>query len=168
MFEKCNFTECHLPAISLPSPKMACQLPAISPPTPCQLPAISVGEPPPSLQEGVYKPPPHWSSGLGDCDKQQIDRITKMTTNLKPADELLTIRNRIKALQAREAELKAGMQSGDLPLEGDFAIACLSVRATKRFDRKAAEAKVGDLSAFDVAGETTAPLIEELVQELAE
>ena len=83
-------------------------------------------------------------------------------TNLKPADELLTIRNKVKELQAREAEIKAGMQSGELDTAGDFAIATLAIRKTTRFDKKAAEAELGDLSRFNVTGESVTLLIEEL------
>jgi len=72
-----------------------------------------------------------------------------MTPNLKPADELLSIRQRIKELQAREAEIKEGMISGSMELSGDFAIAEIHERSSTRFDRKAAEADLGDLSRFD-------------------
>jgi len=91
-------------------------------------------------------------------------------SNLKPADELLTIRERIKNLQAREKELKAGMMAGDLSLDGDFAIARLSKRKSTRFDKKAAEEELGDLSRFNKQSETTALLIEELasVEEVLE
>ncbi len=87
-----------------------------------------------------------------------------MTTNLKPADEVLSLRQRIKELQAREAELKEGMANGELPMNGDFAIARFVKRATSRFDRKAAEAKFGSLAAFDIKGETVALMVDELVQ----
>lgn len=89
--------------------------------------------------------------------------MTLPQSNLKPADELMTIRERIKNLQAREKELKAGMQSGELSLEGDFAIARLTQRKSSRFDKKAAEAELGDLSRFNKQFETTALLVEELV-----
>ena len=87
-----------------------------------------------------------------------------MTTNLKPADELLTLRQRIKALQAREDEIKAGMKSGELEMNGDFALAHFVKRNTSRFDRKAAEAELGDLSRFDVKSETVALIVSELEQ----
>jgi hypothetical protein len=83
-------------------------------------------------------------------------------SNKKPADELLFIRERIKQLQAREAELKDGIRSGALDNFGDYAIAAISKRKTKRFDRKAAEAELGDLSRFDVEGETIVIRVEEL------
>ena len=85
-----------------------------------------------------------------------------MTTNLKPADELLTIRQRIKALQAREEEIKAGMKSGEVELAGDFALAHFTKRSSSRFDRKAAEAELGDLSRFEVKSETIALIVSEL------
>lgn len=88
-----------------------------------------------------------------------------MTTNMKPADELLTIRKRIKELQAREKEISDGIKSGDLEDAGDFAVARLVKRSTTRFDKKAAEAELGDLSRFNVTSETVALLVDELVQE---
>lgn len=85
-------------------------------------------------------------------------------TNMKPADELLSIRQKIKDLQAREAEIKEGIASGAMPTNGDFAICRLSTRKTTRFDRKAAEAELGSLARFDVTGEAVALLVEALVQ----
>lgn len=87
-----------------------------------------------------------------------------MTTNMKPADELLSVRQKIKQLQEREAEIKAGMQDGSLSMEGDFAIARMVKRNTTRFDRKAAEAEVGSLARFEVKGETVALVVDELAQ----
>lgn len=87
-----------------------------------------------------------------------------MTTNLKPADELLSIRQRIKALQAREDEIKVEMKSGDIAMSGDFALASLSTRISSRFDRKAAEKELGDLSRFDVKTEVTVLTVTELEQ----
>lgn len=89
-------------------------------------------------------------------------------TNLKPADELLTIRNRIKELQEREKEIKAAMQSGEMETHGDFAVARFIKRKSKRFDRKAAEAELGSLARFDVEGETVALMVEELDLEILE
>lgn len=86
-----------------------------------------------------------------------------MTTNLKPADELLSIRQKIKALEAREAEIKAAMIAGTAELSGDFAIAKLSSRKTTRFDRKAAEAELGSLARFEVSGESVTLTVDELV-----
>ena len=91
-----------------------------------------------------------------------------MTTNMKPADELLSIRQKIKALQAREAEIKAAMIDGTADLFGDFAIANLSTRATTRFDRKASEAELGSLARFEVKGEAVTLTVEELMSEAAE
>lgn len=88
-----------------------------------------------------------------------------MTTNLKPADELLSVRQKIKALEAREAEIKAAMIEGSADLSGDFAVAKLSSRKTSRFDRKAAEAELGPLARFDVKGEAVTLTVEELVQD---
>lgn len=82
--------------------------------------------------------------------------------NMKPADELLTVRQKIKELQAREAELKSGLIARDLDPCGDFALVSISSRKTKRFDRKAAEDELGDLSRFDVTGETTVLKVEAL------
>lgn len=87
-----------------------------------------------------------------------------MTTNLKPADELLTIRRKIKELQDREKELKDGMQSGELSTSGDFAVARFVKRTTSRFDRKAAEKELGSLARFDEKGETVALMVDELAQ----
>lgn len=87
-----------------------------------------------------------------------------MTTNLKPADELLSVRQKIKALQERESELRDGMASGALPLSGDFSIAAFTSRKTSRFDRKAAEAELGSLDRFDVKGEATVLTVSELVR----
>lgn len=82
--------------------------------------------------------------------------------NMRPADELLFVRNRIKELQTREGELKDGIRSGELESFGDYAIAAVTKRKTKRFDRKAAERELGDLSRFDVEGEAIVIRVEEL------
>jgi hypothetical protein len=74
-------------------------------------------------------------------------------TNLKPADELKTIRDQIKALQEREAEIRAGLIDGSLDPVGNFAVALLTKSNSKRFDRKAAEKIVGDLSRFETVTE---------------
>lgn len=83
-------------------------------------------------------------------------------SNMKPADELFTVRQRIKELQARESELKSGFKAGELDTAGDFALVAITKRKAKRFDRKAAEAELGDLSAFDVETESTVIRVEEL------
>lgn len=87
-----------------------------------------------------------------------------MTTNLKPADELLTIRQRIKSLQARADEIKTEMEKGELDMSGDFAIAQITRRNSYRFDRKAAEKELGDLSRFEVKTEVTVLNVTELEQ----
>lgn len=84
-------------------------------------------------------------------------------TNMKPADELLSIRQKIKALKAREDELKEAMQADPAMLAGDFAIAFFVKKSTSRFDRKAAEAEVGSLARFDVKSEAVALMVNELV-----
>lgn len=76
-----------------------------------------------------------------------------MTTNLKPADELKSIRDRIKELQAREAELREGLITGAMDPVGAMAIAFVTKGKSKRFDRKAAEAELGSLARFDVLTE---------------
>jgi hypothetical protein len=85
-----------------------------------------------------------------------------MTTNLKPADELLSVRQKIKELQDREKDLRNGIVSGDFDTHGDFAAVLITKRKAKRFDRKAAEAELGSLSRFDVETESTVVRIEEL------
>lgn len=82
--------------------------------------------------------------------------------NMKPADELLMIRHRIKEMQEREAQLKAGIASGEFEAHGNFAVASVTKRTNRRFDRKAAEAELGSLSTFDVETESTVVRIEEL------
>lgn len=82
--------------------------------------------------------------------------------NMKPADELLSIRQRIKELQDREAELKDGFRSGEYDCGGDFAVVVVAKRKAKRFDRKAAEAELGSLERFDVVTEQVVIKCEEL------
>lgn len=82
--------------------------------------------------------------------------------NMRPADELFTIRQRIKELQVREDELSKAIKAGELETHGDFAIAIVSKRKTTRFDKKAAEAELGDLSRFNVEGESIVLRVEEL------
>jgi hypothetical protein len=84
-----------------------------------------------------------------------------MTTNMKPADELKTIRDQIKVLQAREAELREGIISGKLDSVGHFAVAIMVKQNRKTFDRKAAEAELGDLSRFEVKGQITMLRVQE-------
>jgi len=83
-------------------------------------------------------------------------------TNLKPADELLSVRQKIKELQAREKHLRDSIVAGDLDTHGDFAAVVITKRKAKRFDRKAAEEEIGSLSRFDVETESTVVRVEEL------
>ena len=83
-------------------------------------------------------------------------------TNMKPADELLSIRQKIKSLQSREAELKAALVAGTADAAGDFAVAYVVTRATSRFDRKSAEAELGSLARFDVKSESTVLMVDAL------
>jgi hypothetical protein len=94
--------------------------------------------------------------------------INTTSTNMKPADELLSVRQKIKQLQDREAEIKNGMRAGDMVMDGDFAIARLVKRKSTRFDKKAAEAELGDLSRFNVSSESTVLIVDELVLEPGE
>jgi hypothetical protein len=95
---------------------------------------------------------------------RSIQKGANEMTNLKPADELLSVRQKIKDLQAREAELKDAMMKDPALLAGDFAVASLVKRGSTRFDRKAAEAELGSLARFDVKGETIALMVNELAQ----
>lgn len=85
-------------------------------------------------------------------------------SNMKPADELLAVRQKIKDLQAREAELKVVLSEDGADLSGDFAVAFFVARKSSRFDRKAAEAELGSLARFDVNGETVALMVNPLVE----
>lgn len=84
-----------------------------------------------------------------------------MTTNLKPADELKSIRDRIKELQAREREIRDGLVAGELDTVGNLAIAFLTKQKSTRFDRKAAEEELGDLSRFDRVSEVVMVRVQE-------
>ena len=88
-----------------------------------------------------------------------------MNSNMKPADELYQVRQRIKALSEREAELKAAILEGSADTIGDFAMAWIVKRATTRFDRKAAEAELGSLERFDVKGDGWAVMVRPLTGE---
>ena len=85
-------------------------------------------------------------------------------TNLKLADELLSVRQKIKALQTREAEIKEALSAPGADLSGDFSLAHFVKRGSTRFDRKAAEKELGPLDRFDVKTETVALMVSELVQ----
>jgi len=78
-----------------------------------------------------------------------------MLPNLAPVDEIQKIREQIKTLKAREAELKSLIVSGEASKEGHFVRARLIARKSKRFDRQAAEAELGDLTRFLVETEAT-------------
>lgn len=82
--------------------------------------------------------------------------------NMKPADELLSLRQRIKEMQAREKQIADGIKSGELSMNGEFSLVSVTARKTSRFDRKAAEKELGDLSRFDITGETLVLKVEEL------
>ena len=86
-----------------------------------------------------------------------------MTTNMKPADELKTIRDQIKALQAREAELRDGLIAGEMDLVGNFAIASVTRQTRKTLDRKAAEAELGSLAKFEKPTEVTVVKVEDRI-----
>jgi hypothetical protein len=88
-----------------------------------------------------------------------------MTTNLKPADELKSVRDQIKALQAREAILRDGIVSGEMDAVGVMAVAFVTKQNRRTFDRKAAEAELGDLSRFDRPGEMIVVRVQERVYE---
>lgn len=88
-----------------------------------------------------------------------------MTTNLKPADELKSVRDRIKELQAREAILREGIIAGDMDSVGVMAIAFVTKAQRRSFDRKAAEAELGDLSRFDHSVETITVRVQERIYE---
>lgn len=89
-------------------------------------------------------------------------------TNMKLADELFTIRQEIKRLQAREAEIKEALSETDADLSGHFAVAHFVKRTSSRFDRKAAEKELGPLDRFDVKGETVALMVSELANVVEE
>lgn len=89
-------------------------------------------------------------------------------SNLKPADELKTIRDQIKELETREAILRKGIIAGDLDHVGVMAIAFVTKQSRRSFDRKAAEAELGDLSRFDKPTEMITVRVQERVYEAEE
>jgi len=91
-----------------------------------------------------------------------------MIANLKPADELKSVRDQIKELQAREAVLRDGIISGEMDSVGAMAVAFVTKQNRKTFDRKAAEAELGDLSRFDRPGEITVVRVQERIYEPGE
>lgn len=56
------------------------------------------------------------------------------------------------------------MKNGELEMNGDFAFAHFVKRKQRRFDRKAAEAELGDLSRFEVESESVALMVNEIVE----
>jgi len=78
-----------------------------------------------------------------------------MSSNLHPADEIQKIRERVKELKTREAELKAMIITGEASKEGQFVRAQLITRKSKRFNRQAAETELGSLDRFLVETEAT-------------
>lgn len=82
--------------------------------------------------------------------------------NMKPADELLSVRQKIKEFQDREKQLRDGIVSGEFETHGDFAVVLITKRKAKRFDRTAAEKELGSLSRFDVETESIVVRVEEL------
>ena len=78
-----------------------------------------------------------------------------MSSNLRPVDEIQKIREQVKALKTREAELKAMILSGETSQEGQFVRAQLITRKSKRFNRQAAEVELGSLDRFLVETEAT-------------
>jgi len=75
-----------------------------------------------------------------------------MKTNMLPCDRLFVVRAKIKELQGEEAEIKEQIKNDPELLKGNFTVGTMTTRTTKRFDRKAAENELGDLSRFDTQG----------------
>jgi glycosyltransferase involved in cell wall biosynthesis len=69
------------------------------------------------------------------------------------------------ARAAREAILREGIIAGELDSVGMMAIAFVTKQARRTFDRKAAEAELGDLSRFDRPTETIMVRVQERVYE---
>jgi hypothetical protein len=65
-------------------------------------------------------------------------------TNRKPADRLHDVRETIRALREEEAELRAGMISGELELEGDEFTVTIETKVNERIDLKAMRKSVPD------------------------
>jgi hypothetical protein len=85
-----------------------------------------------------------------------------MLSNLHPADEIQKIREQVKELKAREAELKAQIVSGKASKEGQFVRAQLFTQVTRRFDRQAAEAEFGNVDRFFVETKALVLKLEEI------
>lgn len=60
-----------------------------------------------------------------------------MGTNIHPADELSLVREELRRLKAREAELRAGFLTGDLPRVGSIAQVGLKVQRRRVLQRNA-------------------------------
>lgn len=76
-------------------------------------------------------------------------------TNRKPADELAWLREQIRDLKGREDYIRRMILAGKMDAEGDDFDALPSITVQNRFDRKAAEAELGDLSRFNTKVEVT-------------
>lgn len=84
-----------------------------------------------------------------------------MEKNMKPADELAFVREQIRDLKGREAYLKAGITSGDLPMVGDEVRAVIVSRTQGRLDRDKIRAALGqDLGAYSKQIEYQSILLE--------
>jgi hypothetical protein len=70
-----------------------------------------------------------------------------MITNIHPADELHDIRTRIKALEEREAKLRAKLLTGECSLVGDSYVAKLIELDQQRLDLAAARKALGKMLA---------------------
>ncbi len=66
-----------------------------------------------------------------------------MIPNRHPVDELADTRAEIKALQAREAELRTALLEGGVDLSGDQHYARITVAKRETLDSKAAVAALG-------------------------
>ena len=89
-----------------------------------------------------------------------------MISNMHPVDELKSVRDRIKELQAREAELRDRVINGKASdAIGVMAIAFVTKQVRKTFDRKAAEAELGSLARFDRPTEMIVVRVQERVYE---
>jgi hypothetical protein len=64
--------------------------------------------------------------------------VSAMSTNRHPVDELHDIRAEIRALEEREAQLRAKLLAGECGLVGDSFIAQISMQTKFRFNLRAA------------------------------
>ena len=88
-----------------------------------------------------------------------------MSANMKPADELATVRERIKMLKAREDDLRAYLLAHPEECAGDMYMAEVVHGTRRTFDRAAAEKALGSLDAYTRETETTTLRIVERVGE---